>query len=347
MKIGIVGDIHWCQYSSIVRKRGNKYSTRLENCIKSINWAENLIKELNCDFTVYLGDFFDKPDLNSEEISALKEIKWNDLHKYFLVGNHETSSNDLFLNSTKIFSLFDYVKTNNNLFSVIDRPILLEGDINTSIFLLPYILEENRQSLNNYFDFQENNNTKILFMHNDIKNIQLGSFISQQGFAIEEIENLFNICINGHLHNRGYVSDKIYNAGNLTGQNFSEDAKKYNHCLTILDTDTLTLKTYENPNALNFYKEDWSETITQNFNFKSNSVITVQTSEQTYEQAKSLIEQSPQIIESRILLKPTLIESESNFEDLSIDHYKSFREYVLSNIDASTLAQEEIEIILT
>ena len=40
MKIGIIGDLHWCQYSSIVRKRGEKYSLRLENCIHSVNLIE-------------------------------------------------------------------------------------------------------------------------------------------------------------------------------------------------------------------------------------------------------------------------------------------------------------------
>jgi len=40
MRIGIVGDIHYCMNSSLIRLRGEKYSLRIENCIKSINWAE-------------------------------------------------------------------------------------------------------------------------------------------------------------------------------------------------------------------------------------------------------------------------------------------------------------------
>lgn len=39
MKICAVGDIHWCDYSSIIRGRGEYFSHRLENCIKSINWV--------------------------------------------------------------------------------------------------------------------------------------------------------------------------------------------------------------------------------------------------------------------------------------------------------------------
>ena len=88
MKILVVGDVHWSQYSSILRKRGEKYSYRLENLIQSVNWAEQLAYETNCELIVYLGDFFDRAEINSEEISALKEIVWASKPHYFLVGNH-------------------------------------------------------------------------------------------------------------------------------------------------------------------------------------------------------------------------------------------------------------------
>lgn len=37
MKILIFSDNHWSQYSSIVRSRGTKYSTRLEKSIETMN----------------------------------------------------------------------------------------------------------------------------------------------------------------------------------------------------------------------------------------------------------------------------------------------------------------------
>ena len=75
MKYLVCGDVHWCQYSSILRARGRKYSVRLENLIKSVNWVEDLAAKKGCIGVIYLGDFFDRPDLNSQEISALSEIK--------------------------------------------------------------------------------------------------------------------------------------------------------------------------------------------------------------------------------------------------------------------------------
>ena len=355
MKIGLIGDVHWCQYSSIIRKRGNKYSLRLENCIKSVNWAEELTSKLGCEFNIYLGDFFDKPDLNSEEISALKEIKWNDSDKYFLVGNHEMGSNNLEINSSNIFELLDnYLHATETIkpLHVIDKPFSL-ADSYTKILLLPYTTENKKQEVLDLFDVLQlpynkiHHNKSILLTHNDIAGIQLGNFESKQGFSIEEIENNFDLCIDGHLHNGCKVSDKIITIGNLTGQNFSENAHKYDHVIFILDTNTLKIDVYENPYAFNFYKEDWTEGIPFNDDFKTNSVLTVQTTEDTYEEAKQFVENSNNIIESRILLKPILKEENFDlYEDLSIDHYKAFEEYVFQNISADDIAKEEIKNIL-
>ena len=101
MKICIYTDNHYAQYSSILRNRGSKYSVRLENQIESLNWVEELSAQTKCDRVVCLGDFFDKPELNAEELTALKSIKWNkDATHIFLVGNHEMGSNDLEYSST-------------------------------------------------------------------------------------------------------------------------------------------------------------------------------------------------------------------------------------------------------
>ena len=87
MKYLVCGDVHWCQYSSILRTRGNKYSTRLENLIASVNWVEDLAKKQECEGIIYLGDFFDRPDLGAEELTALQEVKWANLKHIFIPGN--------------------------------------------------------------------------------------------------------------------------------------------------------------------------------------------------------------------------------------------------------------------
>ena len=57
-KLFVYGDVHWSTYSSIIRSRGEQYSTRLENLIRSVNWAEALAEKYNCETVICLGDFF-------------------------------------------------------------------------------------------------------------------------------------------------------------------------------------------------------------------------------------------------------------------------------------------------
>ena len=85
MKIAVCGDIHISKTSSIIRSRGEKFSTRIEGCINSINWFEKQASENGCDLVIYLGDVFDSPILDDEIITSLKDIEWNNLKHYFIV----------------------------------------------------------------------------------------------------------------------------------------------------------------------------------------------------------------------------------------------------------------------
>ena len=105
MKMLLYADPHWSVTSSIVRGRGEKYSVRLENLIASIQWVENLAEKLGCEVVICLGDFFDTAQLNSEEISALGEIRWAHAKHYFLAGNHEMGRGDQSFSSSKVFDL--------------------------------------------------------------------------------------------------------------------------------------------------------------------------------------------------------------------------------------------------
>ena len=44
MKYLIFSDCHWSTYTSILRSRGKKYSTRLEYLIESLNWVNKVAK---------------------------------------------------------------------------------------------------------------------------------------------------------------------------------------------------------------------------------------------------------------------------------------------------------------
>lgn len=347
MKILIYSDNHWCQYSSIVRKRGEKYSIRLENQIKSVSWAEQLATNAKCSLIVHCGDFFDSANLNAEEISALNEVKWNEnIFHSFICGNHELGRNDLVYNSLKVLGL------NNNIEVIDEHPVMVQV-ANTYLAFLPYILEPNRKSIKDYFPNVDKDNT-IIFSHNDIKGIQMGPVISQEGFEIEDIENNCRLFINGHLHNGAKITDKIINIGNLTGQNFSEDATKYDHCAFVLDTDTDTIEVYENPYAFNFYKLDFTKGSMEILNtLKPNSVLAIKCYEQDIDTIKTYLTDNAEklrVVDYRIILEHITELSEEDKEEIvqltSVDHLKMFTEYVLENIANTEIARQELAEVL-
>lgn len=350
MKILVVGDVHWSQYSSILRKRGEKYSYRLENLIQSVNWAERLSCETFCDCVVYLGDFFDRSDCNGEELSALKEIHWANKPHYFLVGNHEVSGSNMIFNSTNIFDLAE--------FNVITEPCIKKYNNfdNTELCFLPYILNNNRKPLKDYFD--TNHTKRIIFSHNDIKDIQLGQFISKEGFSIEEIQNNCDLFLNGHLHNGSKVAEGIINVGNLSGQNFSEDAFVYGHSVIVLDTNTLSCAVYENPYALNFYKLDFSikndiDYINQvSMNMKHNCIATIKCNEDdlSYLRARfdpkyrdDKIPYNCNMVESRFIIQLNRSDNlEQKQKDFHIDYLKQFSNYMIDLLGDSDVLQYEL-----
>ena len=347
MKILVCGDVHWSQYSSIVRGRGEKYSKRLENLIKSVNWVEQLAWSCGCEAVINLGDFFDSTQLSAEEVSALKEVQWAPIAHVFITGNHETNVSSLEFATNDLFNI-------HGDFVVISKPecFHIEG-ANVEFAYIPYILERDRQPIEYYLTpYKE---TRIMFSHNDLKDIQYGAFLSTEGFTVEEIENNCDLCFNGHIHHCSQVSPKIINSGNLTGQNFTEDAYKYSHCVQIFDTDTLHVDFYENPHAMNFYRIDFtslteSDAVKALEKIKTNAVLTVKTNYKSKDHIQELLNRtdiSEKILQYRITVEPELTEVESTKNEFeTVDHLKQFENYVARCIGSNDIIKEELSIVL-
>lgn len=336
MKVLLFSDNHWCQYSSIVRSRGDKYSTRLEKSLQTMNWIENLSEEKQCDIEVCLGDFFDKAELNAEELTALKDIKWNTKQHIFIVGNHEMGLNNLQFSSAHLFNLVPNSK-------VIDSPCY---DKETEMMFLPYILESERKELSYYIkNYCDNNFPKIILSHNDLAGIQVGKFITKTGFDINEIENSCNIFINGHIHNSERISQNIINIGNVIGQNFSEDSTRYEHHIFIIDTETLELEVIENPFSFNFYKLDVTTTDINKINLKNNSVVTIKCKPEKATEIKEFISNNKYIIESRVILDLSSSSINENYsvDDLSVDHLSRFKQYIVETLGTNEIILDELD----
>ena len=353
MRALIVGDVHYAQYSSIVRKRGEYYSKRLENLIWSINWAEKLAEEQRVDKVIYLGDFLDRADLNAEELTALKEIEWaKDIPHVLLVGNHEVASRSLEYSSIHLASIL------GDNFLVVDKP-MGEVGFGYKFYYLPYIFENNREPLENYLTIGGDVETQelkqiFIFSHNDIKGVQYGLFESKSGFEKDEI--LATGCryfINGHIHNQGWVvPDRILNLGNLTGQNFNEDGLRYPHTVAILDTrdyqQPLTL--IKNPYAYQFLKlEVHSAQDIECLPDLTHMVLSVKCDEALVDDLRAALDNSENVEEYRIITTS----QEADDEDgptvqvfNSLDHLEQFQSYILEQLGKSEPVVKELEEVL-
>lgn len=339
MKILLFADLHMCPQASIINKWGTKYSKRLENCIASVNWVERKAEELGCDYIVNLGDFFDRPDLTSETITACNEIKWADIVHYHLVGNHDASNSLLTFNSVNCLANFNH--------NIITEPTVLPLE-DCDICFLPYITECDRKPLAEYFSNLDLNNRRIILSHNDIKGLQLGPVVSRTGFSKEEIEATASLFINGHLHNGQAITPKLINLGNLTGKDFGEDAFKHTHCVALLDTNTMSINYIENPHAYNFYKVqiDTEDNLTTLDSLKSNAVVSIKCTQNLVEKTKQKIESLFNIAEARVILFKEFNDITKNVElNLTVDHLTRFIECCKSNIDNSVILEEELSEI--
>jgi hypothetical protein len=233
--------------------------------------------------------------------------------------------------------------------TIISEPISIKLDSYTELCFLPYITECDRKAISEYFPDRALNSKRIILSHNDIKGISYGPVVSTFGFDIIDIEASCDLYINAHIHNGQYITDKVLNIGNITGQNFSEDAFKYSHNIIILDTDTLRLTFIENPYAYNFYKLqiDCKEDIQKLEQLKNNAVVSIKCEQSLIEKVKQKIEETDNIIESRIILVKHYEEStgEATEMDLTVDHLARFIECCKATLENSTLLEEELSEI--
>ena len=341
MKILLFGDAHCCKRSSIINKFGIKYPVRLENQIQTFSWIKEQALSNNCDMVIGLGDLFDSSQLSDVEITAAKELPFAELPTYLLVGNHEASSQDLACSSTKLLESPNC--------TVVSDPFSLFID-NIELCFLPYIAESDRKPIIEYFKNKIDGSKRVILSHNDIKGISYGPVISTFGFDIADIEDNCDLYINAHIHNGQRITDKIYNIGNITGQNFSEDAFKYSHNIAILDTESLNIEFIENPHAYNFYKLSIESELDMAVlcNLKNNAVLSIKCNSLLVEAVKERISRlEDKIVESRIIITKNYETATSDTVELelTVDHLARFIECCKENIENSNILEEELSEI--
>lgn len=352
MKYLIYTDVHWCTYSSILRSRGKNYSKRLENLITSVNWAEHLAVDLNCNEIICLGDFFNKPDLTSEELTSLIELCWNSLPHNFIVGNHDASTKNLTFNSVNVLA-----KLSN--FNIIDKVqyVPLSGG-KVGLLYLPYFQDDIRSSIAEYREeLKIPKEIKLIVLsHNDVKGIQYGPILSQSGIELEDIENNCALFLNGHIHNGSQFCKNGFNLGNLTGKVFEEDAFIYNHSVLILNVNETTgeidFEYVENPFAYNFYKINVNslEALKAAFSkIKNNAVLSIKCPVELVSKVKEEISNTEKIAESKItqVMQTAETEVEVTLESFNdVNYLLQFKDFTLNQLGYSEALKEELDRII-
>ena len=223
------------------------------------------------------------------------------------------------------------------------------------LLFLPYTAETNIKTLAEYWSMAESQDViqsnfsqkRIIFSHNNLKNVQYGYYTSKEGLDLADIENNSDLFINGHIHNGMFLNDKetILNLGILSGQNFNEDAFKYSHLACIIDTDTLELTFFENPFAFNFYKLE----IAKEADFavfktlKANSVATIRVVETLVSRVREIAKTVNNLVEHRIISyrdSSTHSNTDNHVELAVSDHLKQFYDFVVEKVEDSVVSHE-------
>ena len=172
---------------------------------------------------------------------------------------------------------------------------------------------------------------------------------------IKDIENSCDLFLNGHIHNHSKFCKNGYNIGNLTGQNFGEDAFKYKHQVCILDTDDGSLEWVVNPFAFNFYKFEVKSLKELNdilcLKIGSHAVMTVKAPESIAVEAKKILESRGNIVASRVISVPNKEkEIEEEVEGIQLEtmnHLDTFIHYIKENIGVSDIILSELSEVCT
>jgi DNA repair exonuclease SbcCD nuclease subunit len=344
MKLLIYSDIHWNTHSSLVRSRGDKYSTRLEHLVTSMNWINETAEANNCTYAICAGDFMDKIQLTDEELTALRDIQWSDkVRHYFLCGNHESSVSDLRYSSIKALEAPDRV--------IIDKLTTLKT-LYYDILFIPYIVESDRLDLEHYVKKGEITRTKdkpfIIISHNDMAGINYAGFESKLGFHVKEIAESCDLYLNGHLHNSEYITKNILNVGSSMAHNFTNNSAMYKYGIWILDTATLDLQFIENPFGFSFYKFEIldSSDLVALTKIKNNAVLSIRCVESFISEVKNTLDGlKEKILESRLtVIKQYEQEegSEISISALQSDHLGKFIDFCKANINNSQILEAEL-----
>ena len=308
----VVGDVHFVNTSYI--------KDRLGYCVDSLNWVEQEATKLGVKKIIYVGDFFDRSDVNAEEISALAKVQWAKCEHIVIVGNHELSKES---NSVLLLQFLG--------FKVISETENIDG-----ILYVPYLYNPDK------FDYSLLDTADIAISHNDIAGIQVGKFKTINGLDLDKLKRA-KLFINGHIHNGAYLADNVLNIGNFVGLNFSEDANIYSHNVAYIHDGKIDL--IENPYTLNFYH---LSKLTDLKKLKKNAVVSFKCGRDEVDSVTKKLSSDKNIKYFKVLLSnETKKKKQDEVEEKlnQVNHIELFQTFMIDKLGDDKMVKEEVESI--
>lgn len=230
MKIGIISDTH----IGLARD-----SFRAE-VIKNYRNAIQMLKD--SDIIIHGGDIFDKNDVRVDVFSEfLEPISEMELRMFYILGNHDIMRTNLITDIDR----FRSIKSVRDIFlgKLSDDGIRYYQEENVVIYGIDYDEYDAHSKIEMLNRKLDRSKINILVIHQDIK---------RNGFDGLDPDYLlrtgFDIIVDGHIHSREFIQNKLLIAGSTSITRFDRDDFARDKAVYIYDTETRTLKEIPIPN---------------------------------------------------------------------------------------------------
>lgn len=194
-----------------------------------VDVAKKLVDQNRLDHIVVLGDILHTHEkLNTHALNiacdffeAIRKI----CHVFCLVGNHDATSNTIFLEDTHWMNA---LKRWHNL-TIVDVPTKISG---AEVIMCPYV-PDGRFIEALSLHFPQWKNSRLIIGHQLLNGAKMGAITASN---VEEWEADWPMCISGHIHDKQLVKPNLFYTGSSMQHAFGESHDK---TLCLIDTQTL------------------------------------------------------------------------------------------------------------
>ncbi len=198
---------------------------KLDNIEDTRQFISNLDKYLSAhdeiNYIVVMGDVLHTHEkLHTTALNvAVDFFKMLVSHKrniYCLVGNHDATSNTIFLTTNHWMNILKGWK----YLSIIDYPTKVKIE-DIFVVMCPYVPEGRFiEALDKIEDWKE---AKIVFGHQTVNGAKMGMIVAKD---IDDWKQEYPLLISGHIHDKQIIGENVYYTGSSLQHSFGEGGDK-------------------------------------------------------------------------------------------------------------------------